>query len=195
MWDFKGPNISYIRKAIKRVDWQFMFSNKNIHEQVAMFNDILMNIFSNYIPSKYVTINDRDPPWMTEKIKNKISLKRSLSKSNRFSEVQMLSTEISMLILETKEKYYRNLSVKLNDPKTYAKTYWSILKSLYSDGKIPLIPSLQVNNKIASDFTEKANLFNYFFATQFTPNNSILQQFFSKLSQDYLLLILKKKIF
>ena len=87
MWDFKGPNISYIRKAIKRVDWQFMFSNKNIHEQVAMFNDILMNIFSNYIPSKYVTINDRDPPWMTEKIKNKISLKRSLSKSNNFSEL------------------------------------------------------------------------------------------------------------
>ena len=140
-----------------------------------MFNNILMNIFSNYISSKYVTI-DRDSPWMAEKIKNKISLKRSLSESNRFSEVQMLSTEISMLMLERKEKYYRDLSMKLNNPKTYAKAYWSILKSLYNDGKIPLIPSLQVNNKIVSDFTEKANLFNYFFATQSTPlsNNSIL---------------------
>ena len=140
-----------------------------------MFNNILMNIFSNYISSKYVTI-DRDSPWMAEKIKNKISLKRSLSESNRFSEVQMLSTEISMLMLERKEKYYCDLSMKLNNPKTYAKAYWSILKSLYNDGKIPLIPSLQVNNKIVSDFTEKANLFNYFFATQSTPlsNNSIL---------------------
>ena len=79
MWDFKRANISSIRKAIKMVDWQFMFSNKNTHEQVAIFNDILMNIFSNYIPNKYVTIDDRDPPWMTEKIKNKINLKRSLS--------------------------------------------------------------------------------------------------------------------
>ena len=35
----------------------------------------------NYIPNKYVTIDDRDPPWMTEKIKNKINLKRSLSLS------------------------------------------------------------------------------------------------------------------
>ena len=140
-----------------------------------MFSNILMNIFSNYISSKYVTI-DRDSPWMAEKIKNKISLKRSLSESNRFSEVQMLSTEISMLILERKEKYYRDLSMKLSNPKTYAKAYWSILKSLYNDGKIPLIPSLQVNNKIVSDFTEKANLFNYFFATQCTPlsNKSIL---------------------
>ena len=69
------------------VKWQFMFSNKNTHEQVAIFNGILMNIFSNYILKKYVTIDDRDPPWMTEKIKNKINLKRFLSKSNNFSEL------------------------------------------------------------------------------------------------------------
>ena len=109
MWDFKRANISSIRKAIKMVDWQFMFSNKNTHEQVAIFNDILMNIFSNYIPNKYVTIDNRDPPWMTEKIKNKINLKRSLSKSNRSREIQMLLTEISTLILERKEKYYHDL--------------------------------------------------------------------------------------
>ena len=33
----------------------------------------------------------------------------------------MLSTEISTLILEKKEKYYHDLSMKLNDPKTSAK--------------------------------------------------------------------------
>ena len=72
-----------------------MFLNKNTHEQVAIFNDIVMNTLSHYIPNKYVTIDDRDPPWMTEKIKNKINLKRSLSKSNKFIEMQMWSTEIS----------------------------------------------------------------------------------------------------
>ena len=45
MWDFKRAKISSIRKAIKMVDWQFMFSNKNTHEQVVIFNDVLMNIF------------------------------------------------------------------------------------------------------------------------------------------------------
>ena len=142
MWDLKRPNISSIKKAIKMADWQFMFLNKNTCEQAAIFNNILMNIFSNYIPNKYVTIDNRDPPWMTEKIKNKINLKRSLSKSNKFSEIQMLSTEISTLILKRKEKYFHDLSMKFNDPKTTAKTYWSILKSFYNDSKIPLIPSL-----------------------------------------------------
>ena len=58
MWDFKRANSSSIRKAIKMVDWQFMFLNKNTHQQVAIFNDILMNTFSHYIPNKYVTIDD-----------------------------------------------------------------------------------------------------------------------------------------
>ena len=51
------------------VDWLFL--NKNIHEQVVIFNDILMNIFSKYIPNIYATIDDRDSPWMIEKMKNK----------------------------------------------------------------------------------------------------------------------------
>ena len=57
--------------------------------------------------------------------------------------------------------------------------------------KYPIIPSLLVNNNIVSDFTEKANLFNDFFATQCIPlsKHSVVP---SALSQDYLLLILKK---
>ena len=132
---------------------------------------------------------------MTEKIKNKINLKRSLSKSNKFSEIQMLSTEISTLILERKGKYYHDLSMKLSDPKAKAKTFCSILKSFYNDSKIHLISPLLFNNKIVSDFTEKANLFNDFFVHHYLTTANYLQQFLSKLSQDYLLLILKKKIF
>ena len=31
-----------------------------------------MNVFSNYIPNKLITIDDEDPPWMNDEIKNKI---------------------------------------------------------------------------------------------------------------------------
>ena len=48
------------------VDWRFMFSNKNVNKQVSVFNNTLVNIFTNYIPNKYITIDDRDPPWMNE---------------------------------------------------------------------------------------------------------------------------------
>ena len=58
VWDFKRANIDSIRKAVKMVDWHFMFMNKTIHEQVTAFNTILMNSFSNYIPNKYIIIDD-----------------------------------------------------------------------------------------------------------------------------------------
>ena len=60
--------------------------------------------------------------------------------------------------------------MKLNNPKSSAKTYWSIIKFFYNDSKIPLIPPSLVNNKLVSDFTKKKeNLFNDFFAAQCTP--------------------------
>ena len=62
VWDFKRANIDSIRKAVKMVDWHFMFMNKTVHEQVTAFNTILMNIFSNCIPNKYIIIDDKDPP-------------------------------------------------------------------------------------------------------------------------------------
>ena len=65
---------------------------------------------------------------------------------------------------------------KLNDPHTSAKSYWSILKTLYDGKKIPLIPPILISNKLESNFKEKANHFNAFFVSQCTPipNNSTL---------------------
>ena len=40
------------------VDLHFMFMNKTVHEQVITFNTILINIFSNYIPNRYIIIDD-----------------------------------------------------------------------------------------------------------------------------------------
>ena len=34
----------------------------------------LINLISNFIPDKLVTFDYKDPPWMTEKLKEKISL-------------------------------------------------------------------------------------------------------------------------
>ena len=35
-----------------------------------------MNIFSNCIPNKLITVHDRDPSWMNKKIENKFNEKK-----------------------------------------------------------------------------------------------------------------------
>ena len=54
------------------IDWNKLFSNANVEKQVNILNDTLFNIFSNFVRSKVITINDRDPPWINEEIKCEI---------------------------------------------------------------------------------------------------------------------------
>ena len=90
--------------------------------------------------------------------------------------LQAISTELSEMILKRKNGYHCQLSDKLNDPETSAKAYWSVLKTLYSGKKIPLIPLILVNNKLILNFKEKVDHFYNFFASQYTPifNDSAL---------------------
>ena len=46
---------------------------------------------------------------------------------------------------------------------TSAKTYWSIFKKCLNDKKIPFVPPWFLDNKLITDFKEKAELLNPFF--------------------------------
>ena len=72
VWNFKKSNNGAVKRAIELVNWNFLFSHSNVHEQVVIFNQTLMNIFSNYISNKLIAVDDKDPPWMNEYIKKKI---------------------------------------------------------------------------------------------------------------------------
>ena len=61
------------------------------------------------------------------------------------------------------------MTTKLQDPKTAAKTYGLFISSLLYKKKTPAIPPLLVRGKFVSDFREKANLFNNFFMSIYTP--------------------------
>ena len=54
------------------------------------------------------------------------------------------------------------------DPTTSPKAYWSILKTVLNNKKIPCIPPIYHNNNYITDFKEKAQIFNDFFAKQCT---------------------------
>ena len=52
------------------------------------------------------------------------------------------------------------------DPSTSPKTYQSIRKSFHGNKKIPCIPLIFNEKRLVTDFKEKAELFNSFFAKQ-----------------------------
>ena len=56
-----------------------------MHEEVELFNKMLLNIFHNFIPNKIILCDDKDPPWMNEEIKNFIKRKNWLFQCQRKS--------------------------------------------------------------------------------------------------------------
>ena len=139
-------------------------------------NDLLLNIYSNYIPNKTVLCDDKDPPWMTNGIRTAIEMKNNACKEyirsglrhNYYVRLENLTIELSNLIRDTKTEYHSKLAAKLVNPITSAKTYWSILKTFTNGRKVPVIPPLLINNEFISNFKTKANHFNRLFNQQCT---------------------------
>ena len=82
-------------------------------------------------------------------------------------------------------KYYRKISKKLSDPSTSPKCYWTLLKTLLNGRKIPCIPPLFHDNKFITDFKEKSEIFNSFFAKQCSliDNGSTLPSLFPLITE------------
>ena len=184
VWNYAKANKDAILSALQNVDCHRLFAKKTVHQQVNLLNDIILNIFTNFVPNKVIACDDRDPPWINDNIKNKIkwknsmykNYKRSCKKTEDYKLLVKAVSEVSQLIEKGKDEYYYRLGKRLNDPSTSAKSYSTNLKTFYNKRKIPLIPSLLVNYSFVTDFREKANLFNEFFCKQCTPvaNDSTL---------------------
>ena len=103
---------------------------------VYLFNRTIKNTLSNYIPHEIIICDDRDPPWITNRVKKLINEKNDTFQwylhSNKdpklFSNVEYLQNELKSLIEANKEKYYSRISKRMMNASTSAKTYWSILK-------------------------------------------------------------------
>ena len=89
------------------------------------------------------------------------------------------SEEFTADIFETKKNYILNMTSKLANSHTAPKTYCTLFNRLLYNKKIPTIPPLLADVKFASDFYEKSNIFNSFFASICTPikNTSTLPSF------------------
>ena len=171
MEDLADSNGDLIRRSINEFDWDRAFANKHVDEKVLIFNKTVLNILSNFIPHEVIVCDDKDPPWLNEKIKLLINEKlrtynayrKNISNSQLRKNLSSLQQRLRDLIDDLKQKYFR-LTEKLNTIQKSTKAYWALLKIFLNNRKKHVIRPLSHNNKYVTDFKEKAELFNSFFA-------------------------------
>ena len=72
VWHYQDANTDFIRRSIDMFDWDRDFVNTNVNEKGFILNKTILNILSNFIPHETLTIDGKDPPWFTKKIKHLI---------------------------------------------------------------------------------------------------------------------------
>ena len=139
-----------------------------------LFTNTLYSLFLNHIPNKVLKINVKDPPWINHSSKTAIKRKHTvcrkfLDRSRRQEDCALVKAaryEASKIIIDTKDKYFRNLGRKLADPNQGAKTYWATLNRLINKKSTVNIPPLLENGLLVTNFESKATIFNEYFVSQ-----------------------------
>ena len=95
IFHYSQANVDHIQQAINLFDWENAFLNTDVDAQVSIFSNTVLNILNNYIPHETKICADRDPPWMTIKIKDLNSQKNKLysrikKRNNSFLNKQLL---------------------------------------------------------------------------------------------------------
>ena len=72
LWHYKHVNTDKISKAIQGFEWDKASLDKSTEENASILTRTILDIMNNFIPNEKVTIDDRDPPWINNKIKSLI---------------------------------------------------------------------------------------------------------------------------
>ena len=185
IWDFSRANSTLIQRAMNEFDWDGLFEGLDVNGRVSLLTETITNIFSNFVPNKTVTIRSKDAVWMTPELKNMLLEKDKLyehyvkrgRKAEDYEPLHEAQSRCKRAVKETKKLYYSNLANSLNDPNLSSKKYWSVLNQFLNKKKKPRIPPLRNSrNNLISETSEKADIFNQFFAKQCSviETNSIL---------------------
>ena len=99
---------------------------------------------TNFISHETKIFNDREPPWINNKVKTMIQEKNKIYQLYLKNKSNMLATKLETLqnlIYETLEsckgKYYENISKKLCSKAIAPKHYWLLLKTMLNEKKVP----------------------------------------------------------
>ena len=99
-------------------NWERAFFSLNINEMVSVFNATTKNIMTNFIPHETIIYDDRDPPWINNRIKKLIHERNNLYKVYRINNDPQIFEKLTFLqkldltIQESKDTYFSDLSTK-----------------------------------------------------------------------------------
>ena len=81
-----------------KANWERLFDQLEINAQVAAFIETILNVFQNYVPNKYITIDNKDPVWMNKNIKTRS--KKKIHSTKNILKMELKDLKVTLFFLK-----------------------------------------------------------------------------------------------
>ena len=117
VWYYAKDRKDKIKSATANIDWPTMFSGLDVDKMTHLFTSKCASIFSEFIPNKIITCDNRDPHWMTLSLKSAIKCKHRVynkyAKRGRkpvdWEYVRTIHNQTSSKITQAEDEYFSSL--------------------------------------------------------------------------------------
>ena len=124
VWDYSKSDQNKIHESLRNIDWVLKFTGFTVDEMACEFTSTVMEIMLQYIPNKIIKCDNNDPPWITPEVKTAIKRKHRIynkyvkrgRKTDEWEHVRTIRNKTSLMINNTKDKYFSTLGRKLSNP-------------------------------------------------------------------------------
>ena len=114
--------IQNFEKAIMSTNWEKIFKDKNIHQQVETFHQVLRSNLDQFFPEKVAQMSNLDREWMTPELKQILRAKqREYFKHRKSEKYKKLEKKFKKLKRKTLKTFYSKF---VNDLKSTEPGKW-----------------------------------------------------------------------
>ena len=200
VYDYCKADVDGLINHVKNLDFQSTVFSQPIEMQTILFEEILTDAFSKFVPCKTVFIRPNDQPWsnkytrlllrkknrnysLYKRINNEYNilynkedtrpeiLTRYLGKRNKaYSKAREAANNSNVANRRAKYAFYNSVNSTMNNISISAKKKFSILLNLMKNKKFSGISPLNENGHIINDPKEKGHILNTFFASKSRVN-------------------------
>ena len=172
IWLYEKGNYDELRTKVSEFDWNNV-RNEDTNQYALNFSSKLLEISSDCIPTKFITLRPQDVPWMNNNIRklmkkrNRLYKKYKNNKSpEKYNSYKKIRNEVTQILRKSKTEFIASLAYKLKNTNLSSKDYWKTLKSLIKPTQNTSIPPLLHDGIYYSEKSDKANNLNDFFVAQ-----------------------------
>ena len=179
VWDLKRGDFNKFRSLLLDAAWENCYSHENFDDVVNEWMSLFTSIAEECVPHYETTIRPCDKSFMNSNLRRLMrkrdrlhSIFHRTNDPNIGQQYKDIRNQVVSEVRKAKEEILKHTDQCLSGTELSSRKWWSLCKAVANEKQTEHITPLIHENKIITDDLTKANIFNEYFISQSTLNET-----------------------